>query len=813
MFSEHAPKYWAVGLPAIPLRYHQKAPIINSWSTYSQLMPTEVEQARWLAGYPDGNIGLPLGPQSGVVAIDLDSEDPRVAEILERMLPPSPWRRVGKKGYVAAFKYNGEKSTRIKDSSGNMLLEILSINTQIVLPPSIHPDTQLPYQANSNLYEVMDKLVPLPMHFETNIRKALIAAGFELTTKGAAKVTDWVPAGGRDSAMVGMAGIHARSVVRAERTLLEALAEIDAWIGSFTEHVSGDPLDPIKGRNKVLEFIRRDITEAGHTLPKGWDAGLNSEELAEVRRYFGEDIEEWTPDQMMDYLKTGFETCPADDVAGRTRIIDEILIKMVKLAKINRLTSLDVDLLTQYIIHSGGSKTLSAAGIRKRMKELEGKEVIGANHSEIAKLLIAEMSRYGEIKYTNSKFYQYRGSHWQRLEDTEVKNVMINNYGSLDMGRRESDHRGIIKIVTSLVAGELEEVNIPGVNFANGYLTRDMELLDHDPKYGAQYVLPYRYVPNAAAPIRFLSFLDQCWGGDTDYAEKVQALKQVLCSILFKQAAERQRAFCFYGVPGSGKSALKDIIVSLLPENMTCSVEPHDFGHPFKPTQMSGQLLNVAGELSDTEMISGDRFKLIIEGAEMLGQLKGQDYFKFRPLCAQLFCSNHLPRTRDTSDGFNRRWLILEFRKAISENEKILNVGQLIATEEREEIVCWALEAQKDLNRLTDYTLPKSHHDLIGEIKTLNNNVYLFMTSSGMCRVTKDPADVITGDQLYEYYKIFCRVSANTSTFSKVRFNVNMSQLALTMDFKQHSSIKDGQREVLYEGIVGPKTTNKLRVA
>lgn len=101
-----------------------------------------------------------MGPASGLVALDFDTDDPKVIDILDRILPPSPWRRVGSKGFVKIFKYNGERTTRIQSPNG-MICGILLKGTQIVLPPSIHPDTKRPYTANAHLYDVLGQVPKL----------------------------------------------------------------------------------------------------------------------------------------------------------------------------------------------------------------------------------------------------------------------------------------------------------------------------------------------------------------------------------------------------------------------------------------------------------------------------------------------------------------------------------------------------------------------------------------------------------------------------------------------------------------------------
>ena len=162
IFASHAQLYWGAGLPAIPLVYENKRPAISRWQTYSDAFPTKEDQQGWLNAFASGNIGLPMGPAAGLVAIDIDTEDPVVLQVLDRILPPSPWIRVGRKGRVQIYRWSNERTARIKDADGNMICEILSKGTQFVLPPSIHPDTKMPYTANCNLWEVAKSAPPLP---------------------------------------------------------------------------------------------------------------------------------------------------------------------------------------------------------------------------------------------------------------------------------------------------------------------------------------------------------------------------------------------------------------------------------------------------------------------------------------------------------------------------------------------------------------------------------------------------------------------------------------------------------------------------
>ena len=107
IFADNAPHYWAANLPVIPLRPVHKAPIPNGWQVFCSQMPERDTQQAWLRQFANGNMGLPLGPGAGMVAIDLDTDDPKITEIIESLLPKTPWVRRGKKGARSIFSTIG----------------------------------------------------------------------------------------------------------------------------------------------------------------------------------------------------------------------------------------------------------------------------------------------------------------------------------------------------------------------------------------------------------------------------------------------------------------------------------------------------------------------------------------------------------------------------------------------------------------------------------------------------------------------------------------------------------------------------------
>jgi len=132
-------KYLENGLSVIPDKYKSKQPAIKAWSKYSYEHPSKEEVTSWNNSFNESNIALCLGESSGVIALDVDTIDPKVMAIIEPLLPPSPVEKKGAKGFTRFYKFTGETTQMLK-YNGEVVLEILSSNKKTTLPPSVHPN-------------------------------------------------------------------------------------------------------------------------------------------------------------------------------------------------------------------------------------------------------------------------------------------------------------------------------------------------------------------------------------------------------------------------------------------------------------------------------------------------------------------------------------------------------------------------------------------------------------------------------------------------------------------------------------------------
>lgn len=133
----------------VPLHPATKAAKDKQWT---QLRMSEQDVVDHWDNDPDANIGLLLGvevaPQVFLASIDIDTNDEVIIERVQRSLSgPGPIKR-GKKGQTVIVRTRAPiKKVLIKAKPKTpAVIEVLAAGQQTVVPPSIHPETNLPYE-------------------------------------------------------------------------------------------------------------------------------------------------------------------------------------------------------------------------------------------------------------------------------------------------------------------------------------------------------------------------------------------------------------------------------------------------------------------------------------------------------------------------------------------------------------------------------------------------------------------------------------------------------------------------------------------
>lgn len=165
-YGEIAHALWDNGYTPVPLVQREKYPINQDWQLRCDKNFRESEILAEAERYSMNNVGVVLG--DNLVAIDVDTRDPeRIAAVKDLCMRFGWWRavRFGAKGFALflyvdqPFPLKGDLEWSVLQLFDNVSLcpnlaegkeakaavEIFHGPKQLVLPPSIHPDTGLPF--------------------------------------------------------------------------------------------------------------------------------------------------------------------------------------------------------------------------------------------------------------------------------------------------------------------------------------------------------------------------------------------------------------------------------------------------------------------------------------------------------------------------------------------------------------------------------------------------------------------------------------------------------------------------------------------
>lgn len=790
IYKESAKAYWDQGLKTIPMYPFSDLPNLKNLLRPEKI--TQADQDKWAEHYPNFNVGCMAGEASRLTFIEVFTQRANLQGMIEEILPPTSWIMTEDDRITYGYDYHPDlECFEILTQAKEPIVRLKGNGQSQILPPSTRGTQSLPLVLPET---ANDQISPLPSQLEEMLRGILLSEKVKLYPKGSSRVFDTLPKGRIDYELRVKADALNRETLSANRTIQECLDYLESYCFSL----GGEESAVGEAQQRYFEFLREDMNILGKSLPLTWANGLKSPKDVPFAPEDTEKSYEQLKHDVYEAITSNFH-----DDEGRLRAVQYTL------EMINKATTLDEiqeDLLVRYISKQS-NLGITAATLRRRLRVLNTGECPGENQSEIAEVFLKQLNRIAPYAYYSDSYWLFDGSCWVSVIKRTLTLQIGAMYGHLPAAKKAHDHNGILNIVTGSLQGYLVSecyAGSSGVNFSNGYLTDTLKLIPHNKDLGTQYVLPFPYDAGKAhannRPM-FNQFLKDCWGDDEDYVEKVQALRESMAVTLFGMAYKYQKVFLLFGVPKSGKSQLLNIISSLVPSAAKTSLPPTEWAERFRSAQMHGKILNIAGELSENKLIDGYVFKDIVDGTEQLGEHKGTNLFRFVPKCAHWFASNHFPKTKDTSEGFIRRWLILTFSKPVPEGATIIrDLGNHIALHERDSIVAWCIEALPSLLTSGEYTATTSHIEALGDVANQNNSARFFMTGSGLVQV-KDPSlkgklhlldeqslkslPYLTGDVLHTVYSNFLLGEGGVRPVSSEKFHRLMLELSSQLGIKQ----------------------------
>lgn len=254
------------------------------------------------------------------------------------------------------------------------------------------------------------------------------------------------------------------------------------------------------------------------------------------------------------------------------------------------------------------------------------------------------------------KLYVYKNNYWKpqgiRIVEEECNKRLRDEHRAT----RSREVKEIIKTETSISRYDFTPPNYK-INFQNGvYNLQEEELEDHKKEDYFTQKIPWDYDPDAVCPA-IHDFLDEITHTEEDKETLIEAAGYCMLPNI-----PISKAFILVGEGSNGKTQFLNILKEMIgkenyKEEDLQQLEDTRFG-----TQSLYQKLALfSDDLPSKALQSANTFKSLVGGGEVRAEYKGGAHFQFENYATPVFACNDIPHSQDDSDGFYRRWMIVNF--------------------------------------------------------------------------------------------------------------------------------------------------------
>lgn len=316
------------------------------------------------------------------------------------------------------------------------------------------------------------------------------------------------------------------------------------------------------------------------------------------------------------------------------------------------------------------------------------------------------------------------------------------------------------------------------------------KLLDHSPEYKFINRLPIIYNPDARCN-KIATFFNSIV-----YPDKVQLLYELFGFCLIPEY-KIQKAGLLIGSGRNGKSVYLNLLKCFLGKDNVSNQSIQKLSKDkFSSYQLFGKIANIFPDLSSEEIGDSSTFKALTSGLDSISaEQKFKNSFDFINHAKLLFSCNQIPKSRDDSDAFYRRWVIIIFPFTFEGSKDNKNlITELTTDEELSGLLNIAIEYSYRLIEEGEFTSSQTT-DEVREIYTrLSDSVGSFILD----KIDISPEDFISKEELYTKFVEYCR-SFKFPVLSEKMFNSLIFQKMPVTNFRPIAN--DGSRPMSWRGI------------
>lgn len=325
------------------------------------------------------------------------------------------------------------------------------------------------------------------------------------------------------------------------------------------------------------------------------------------------------------------------------------------------------------------------------------------------------------------------------------------------------------------------------------------KLMNFDPEYVYLTKIPINYNPKAknkvlTAPDGYKWDVENWINDLTDYdADTTTLIWQVIADCM-QPSHSRYKSIWFYSEKGNnGKGSIGQLIKNLLGRGNYASLSVVDFNHEFLKEKLLGTAANISDENDvDIYIDSIKDYKASITGDDINVNIKHKQPLTLKYFGTNIQMMNGLPKTKDKSDSFYRRIILVPFLKSFTNNgeRQYIKDSYIHDKDVLEYVLLKALNMEFD-----EYITPKASAELLESYKEKNNPVLEFWNE------LKDEFvwDILPTQFLYDLFAKWSDINnPSGKLMSKRTFSDTLSNVILTLE--EPWEVKTSQNDKIRTG-------------
>lgn len=253
-----------------------------------------------------------------------------------------------------------------------------------------------------------------------------------------------------------------------------------------------------------------------------------------------------------------------------------------------------------------------------------------------------------EILYYEDGIYKMGGT-------KRVKEILMSKLGSF---LKKYHIAEVIAQIQGRTYVERDTINTSRIHIHmnNGiYNIETHEFIDFTPNIISTVKIPVDYDPDATCP-KIDKFLTEV------LTEGDLGIIYELFGYVLYRGYPFQTAFMFNGGGSNGKSVLINLINDFVGNDNISNKTLQDLvSNVFATSALYGMMVNTCADISNNELKTTGIFKALTGGDYIDAQRKFQNEFHFRNTAKLIFSCNSLPNSKDNTEAFFRRWIIVDF--------------------------------------------------------------------------------------------------------------------------------------------------------